>query len=274
MADISNEEIELTQEFGQLVRVLTGSSMQLREAALRGVSSDFQAHEDQRQQQQLLAESVNEKLRSEGLWARQDPTEIADHVIVSAHLGQTNETALGGYAYASDMLRDNYGINLEEMNKDHPTSFNDKHTALANALDSYFERRRAQAEEGITGEANKAEQHVEQRSKNPTLQEARTWHAEHFPEAHDAWEQEYNHTDTSDGRRQAERRLVNKMVSHLDAAEEQASLRKADQYHAEDQMDKRHTFTESQTGGRQPDPYQRVNDTQRDQLNERNPGYG
>lgn len=109
MADISNEETELTQEFGQLVRVLTGSSMQMREAALYGAAASAQRklgkaqelHAQHQQQQELhrqtvLAESVNEKLRSEELWARQDPVEIADHVIASAHLGQHNETALSG----------------------------------------------------------------------------------------------------------------------------------------------------------------------------------
>src|SRR5699024_11232531 len=83
--------------------------------------------------------SVNDTLRSEALWERRNPTEIADHVIVAAHLGETNETALSGYQYASDMLRDNYGINLVEMNKDHPGAWADQHAALQQALSAYYE---------------------------------------------------------------------------------------------------------------------------------------
>src|SRR5690625_201066 len=134
-----NEETEMTQEFGQLVRILTGSSIQIREAAYHRsivkaeAESARQAEQQRQQQEQLMAESVNEKLRSESLWARGDATEIADHVIVAAHLGETHEAALSGYHYAADMLRDNYGINLAEMNRDHPTSWADRHEALQQA---------------------------------------------------------------------------------------------------------------------------------------------
>lgn len=254
MAEISNEETELTQEFGQLVRVLTGSSMQLREAALRGVSSDFQAHEDQRQQeqqrqqQQLLAESVNEKLRSEELWARQDPTEIADHVIVSAHLGQTNETALSGYAYASDMLRDNYGINLAEMNKDHPTAWADQHTALQQALADHYQAQQKEQEaqqESTQSETEQVASTVEDRLDN-LLSESEL---------------------TADG-------TQDQLEAAAARQSEQAHLQAAEGHAAEQHQDAGHAQQEASTGGRQPDPYQRVSDTQRDHLNERNPGYG
>src|SRR5690625_6605044 len=95
-----NEETEMTQEFGQLVRILTGSSMQMREAAYRRsivkaeAESQRQAEQQRQHQEQLMAESVNEKLRSESLWANQDATEIADHVIVAEHLGDRKSTRL------------------------------------------------------------------------------------------------------------------------------------------------------------------------------------
>ena len=49
MSEISNEETELTQEFGQLVRVLTGSSMQMREAGIYRAAAKAQSEEMQRQ---------------------------------------------------------------------------------------------------------------------------------------------------------------------------------------------------------------------------------
>jgi hypothetical protein len=274
-----NEETEMTQEFGQLVRILTGSSMQMREAAYRRsivkaeAESQRQAEQQRQHQEQLMAESVNEKLRSESLWANQDATEIADHVIVAQHLGKTHDAALSGYNYAADMLRDNYGINLAEMNRDHPTASADQHQALRDALESYFQRHRAQAEESITGKEIQPEQ-LDQKSKTPTIAEARAWNAEHFPEAHDAWELEYSHTDTSVGRQQMRDQLINKMERHQAVAEEQASLRKAEQYHGEQLQDEQHAHQEASTGGREPQPYQRVTDAQREQLNSQNPGYG
>src|SRR5690625_4565657 len=80
-----NEETEMTQEFGKLVRILTGSSMQMREAAYRlsivKAEAEYQrqAEQQRQQQEQFMAESVNEKLRSESLWANHNATEIADH---------------------------------------------------------------------------------------------------------------------------------------------------------------------------------------------------
>lgn len=229
-----NEESEMTQEFGQLVRILTGSSLQMREAAYHrnlakaGVEAARRQEQEQQQQEQLMAEAVNNKLRSESLWANQDATAIADHVIVAAHLGETNDTAMSGYRYASDMLRDNYGINLAEMNRDHPTAWADQHAALQQALLDHYEAQQKEVE-------------AEQLASQP--------------------ESEHQAQD---------------LESEAAAARqsEAANLRRSEDYAAEQAQDEQHAQREASTGGRQPDPYQRVTDAQREQLNNRNPGHG
>src|SRR5690625_4181378 len=270
MSEVANEESELTQELGQLVRVLTGSGMQYQEARFR--REQMRAAEQARMQQQqhahnkALANLVHETLHDRQFWATAGSEAIADNVIAAAHLSQDHPKAQQAYMHAADMLRNDFGINLEDINRDHPTALSDRHAALRDSLDSYFEGQREQA-----GETDKAEQLVDKSKKQPTFQEAREWHAKHFPDAHREWEMRYQYADTVDGKRNDERDLVDKMVSHRDAAreaaaEEQASLRKANQYHAEHQQDKNHAKSEAATGGREPNPYQRVTTEQYAQL--------
>src|SRR5699024_7312937 len=207
--------------------------------------------------------SVNDTLRSEALWERRNPTEIADHVIVAAHLGETNETALSGYQYASDMLRDNYGINLVEMNKDHPGAWADQHAALQQALSAYYEAQQKDLEaqqqsaqsETAALQANDTEREVITAEKDLPVQleqdTDRKAQSEHQQPSHQL---------------QAEAESARQ--------EEQVHLRVADGYAAEQDQDQKHAQQEASTGGRQPDPYQRVTDAQREQLNAQNPGYG
>src|SRR5699024_4417877 len=269
MAEVSNEETELTQEFGQLVRVLTGSSMQMREAGIYRAAAKAQSDEMQRQSQeqqqreQLLAEPVNDKLRSEGLWERQNPTEIADHVIVAAHLGETNETALSGYQYASDMLRDNYGINLVEINKDHPGAWADQHAALEQALSAYYEAQ----QKDLEAQQHSAQSETAALQTNDTEREVITAEKD-LPVR---IEQQPDKKDQSE-----HEQLSRQSQAEAEGArqDEQVHLRAADGYAAEQDHDQKHAQQEASTGGRQPNPYQRVTDAQRDQLNAQNPGYG
>jgi len=249
-----NEETEMTQEFGQLVRILTGSSIQIREAAYHRsivkaeAESARQAEQQRQQQEQLMAESVNEKLRSESLWARGDATEIADHVIVAAHLGETHEAALSGYHYAADMLRDNYGINLAEMNRDHPTSWADRHEALQQALSDHFEAQQKESEaEQLSNQSEQQTQVLDGESE-----------AEQPPNQPEQEQQAHELEGEAAAARQSE----------------EVNLHRAGDYAAEQSQDERHTQQEASNGGRQPEPYQRVTDAQREQLNSQIPGYG
>lgn len=254
MTTNANEESEMTQEFGQLVRILTGSSLQMREAAHHRSIARAQVQAAQRQQQeeqqreQAMAEAVTEKLRSESLWANHDATAIADHVIVAAHLGETNKTALSGYNYAADMLRDTYGIHLAEMNRDHPGAWADRHEALHRALSDHFE---AQQKESEADELS-----------NPTVQQA-----------HDL-ENVAGAEPVSDQPERDHQAQALEGEAATARQSEAANVQRSVDYAAEQSQDERHAQQEASTGGRQPDPYQRVTDAQREQLNSQTPGHG
>lgn len=336
MTTNANEETEMTQEFGQLVRILTGSSLQIREAAYHRnlakaeVEAARRQEQERQQQEQLMAEAVNEKLRSESLWANQDATEIADHVIVAAHLGETHETALSGYHYASDMLRDNYGINLAEMNRDHPTAWADQHAALQQALRDHYAAQQALQEADqqhtliqtstLSVDETLSQGHIilseEQgrqlggmiREYAPTMSEEHQQYldlAEHIeqeqniPATQEAMQQFLDVQEHIDQQLQAsgtqtKGNLVYRLhpelepvvqhtqevKSHLESKAaalqraEQDNLNAAAAHAAEHHVDAVHAQREASTGGRQPDPYQRVTDTQREQLNSQTPGHG
>lgn len=243
MSEQANEETELTQDFGQLVRVLTGSGMQVQEASIRReqLRSFEQSRMDQQRQghDKAMAEMVNETLHDRDFWATAGSEEIADNLAVAAHLGETQPKARSAYMHASDMLRNQYGINLEDINKDHPTSLNDRHAALRDELDSYFQRQGVQHEQSPEPIALDTTFQLEAQDQPTIERDAATFIGPAVS------------VDQEAGR------LIRS---------EQASAAKADQYHAENQQDKKHALTETVTGGREPNPYQRVSREQYAEL--------
>lgn len=245
MSEVANEESELTQELGQLVRVLTGSGMQYQEARFR--REQMRAAEQARMQQQqhahnkALANLVHETLHDRQFWATAGSEAIADNVIAAAHLSQDHPKAQQAYMHAADMLRNDFGINLEDINRDHPTSLSDRHAALRDELDSYFERLRVQNERDSSSQRVVIEpslvldtkERLEIEGNNPIVMEPK------------------------EPPLQIEGKLLR---------EEQASAAKAEQYAAEHRQDKLHAQTEAITGGREPYPYQRVTAEQYEQL--------
>lgn len=243
MSEHANEESEMSQEFGQLVRVLTGSGMQVQEANMRRkqARSIEQARMDQQRQAQdkAMAEMVNETLNDRNFWATAGAEEIADNVTVAAHLSPTQPKARTAYMHASDMLRNEYGINLEDINRDHPTSLSDRHVAIRDELDSFFERQRVQQERG--GEPIVLDETFQLETEERLAIER------NGPIV----------IEPSESTVQEEGQLLK---------DEQASSSKASQYQAEHQQDKNHALTESVIGGREPHPYQRVTSKQYEDL--------
>lgn len=243
MSEQANEETELTQDFGQLVRVLTGSGMQVQEASIRReqLRSFEQSRMDQQRQghDKAMAEMVNTTLQDRTFWATAGSEEIADHVTVAAHLSPTQHKAQKAYMQASDMLRNEYGINLEEINRDHPTALGDRHAALRDELDSYFQRQGVQHEQSPEPIALDPTFQLEAQDQPTIERDAATFIGPAVS------------VDQEAGR------LIRS---------EQASAAKADQYHAENQQDKKHALTETVTGGRESQAYQRVTPQQYEAL--------
>ncbi|QCU79580.1 hypothetical protein E7744_14750 (plasmid) [Citricoccus sp. SGAir0253] len=143
------------------------------------------------------------------------------------------------------MLRNDYGINLERMNKDHPTSLVDRHAALRDALDDYFARQRLEAE---------ADQALAPRSEQDQ----------------DATADRENTSlpDTTAQTTEADQAASQKAEKQADAkaVDEGAHQVLAGRYGAEAQQDQVNAQTAEQTGGRDPGQYQRVTDAQLAQI--------
>lgn len=146
----NEEESEMAAQFGNLLRVAMGSGMQIREAQPRRAqmqASERSAEADRQTRAETnVAAMVNREVYNPEFLRTAGSESIADRVTVAAHLAGTHAEARGAWMHAADVLRNEYGINLEAMNKDHPTSLVDRHAALRDALDDYFARQRLDAE--------------------------------------------------------------------------------------------------------------------------------
>lgn len=146
----NEEESEMAAQFGNLLRVAMGSGMQIREAQARRAqmqAAERTAEADRQARAEAnVAAMVNREVYNPEFWRTAGSESIADRVTVAAHLAGTHAEARGAWMHAADVLRNDYGINLEAINKDHPTSLVGRHAALRDALDDYFARQRLDAE--------------------------------------------------------------------------------------------------------------------------------
>jgi hypothetical protein len=173
----NDEESELVAEFGRVLRMATGSGMQIAEARSRRsqVSAAEQAAERDRvfRTEAGVAALVNRELYNPEFWRTANTSSIADRVTVAAHLAGGHAEARNGWMHAADVLRHDFGLNLELMNKDHPTSLTDRDAALRDALDDHFARRQLDAEQDQalapdTGQEQDTTKDTEQDNQAPT----------------------------------------------------------------------------------------------------------
>lgn len=247
----NEEESEMAAQFGNVLRLAMGSGMQIREAQARRAqmqASERAAETDrQTRTEASVAALVNRELYSPEFWRTAGSESIADRVTVAAHLAGNHAEARGAWMHAADMLRNDYGINLELMNKDHLTSLVDRHAALRDELDDYFDRQRLDAEsnQALALEAGQ-DQNTDQEKQLG---------ADPQPEAA-AQTSEVDPAATQ----KAEREAASK------SAGEDAHLALADRYGDEVQQDQVYAHAEEQTGRRPQNQYQRVTDDQLEQI--------
>lgn len=226
-----NEESEIAGEFGRTLRLALAGAMQAREVAARRAqmsAAQQQAEtERQRQGQAVLARSVGQELHSAQFWKKAGSESIADHVTVAAHLAQHHPEARLGYMHAADRLRNDYGINIEQINRDHPNALAERHAALRDALDDYFDRYR-QDDHHDAAQETQQQQQLESEDQTQTAS------------------------------READ--------SAAAVTEEAADLDKASDRQAEAHLDRMNTMTAEQAGDRQPETYQRMTPEQLAQI--------
>lgn len=248
------EESELTEQMGAVLRQVTGSGLQSKEMLER--RQQMNAMERQREDQQRhateaqVAGSVRREVYDRDFWRAAGSESIADRVTVAGALAGEHAEARTAYMHASDVLRNDYGINVEQMNRDHPTSSADRHHALRQALDDYFARHRLDAESDQA--LGQGEQQAQvQAVVEPTAEEA----AQTETQAADreAEQQSFTAEASQDEQQQA---AEQEDAAAQAKASETANLTDADRYAAEQRRDTVHASAEEQTGGRQPHPYQ------------------
>ncbi|MEV4902834.1 hypothetical protein AB0K08_16025 [Citricoccus sp. NPDC055426] len=247
----NEEESEMAAQFGNVLRLAMGSGMQIREAQLRRdqmrVSERAAETDRQSRGEAGVAALVNRELYSPEFWRTAGAESIADRVTVAAHLSGHYPEARGAWMHAADILRNDYGINIESMNKDHPTSLVGRHAALRDALDDYFARQRldAESDQALAPEVGQDQDTNREAQLGADAQPEATAQANEVDQA------------ASQG---AERAAASKSV------DEDAHLALADRYGAESQQDQVNAQAEEQTGGRAPHQYQRVTDAQLEQI--------
>lgn len=226
-----NEESEIAGEFGRTLRLALAGAMQAREVAVRRaqMSAAQQQAETERQRhgQAVLARSVGQELHSTQFWKKAGSESIADHVTVAAHLAQHHPEARLGYMHAADRLRNDYGINIEEINRDHPNAMAERHAALRDALDDYFDRYR-QDDHHDAAQETQQQQQLESEDQTQTAS------------------------------READ--------SAAAVTEEATDLDKARDRQAEAHLDRMNTMTAEQAGDRHPETYQRMTPEQLAQI--------
>lgn len=271
----ANEESEIFDSLGRISRTAAAGTMQSAEMASRREQMSQSIKDNEAAQQQRHAETMQrladrdhkqeanlaQVIRNDAyqrhFWAHAGSEQIADYMTASAHLAPRHAEARSASMHISDVLRNDYGINIEQMNRDHPTSLMDRHHALRDALDDYFNRHRmdteadqARGQESATidGEAERAPKaetvaaHESENMQGPVVVDGE---AERSPES------QTGSTEETQAR-----------VESAEARSDQKdSLAAAQQYKEEARQDAAHTRAEEATGGRQPNPYQRSTDT-------------
>lgn len=247
----NEDESEMAAQFGNMLRVVMGSGMQLREAQARREQMQVAERTAQADQQTRaeanVAAMMNREMYNPEFWRTAGSESIADRVTVAAHLAGAHPEARGAWMHAADVLRNDYGINLELMNKDHPTSLVDRHAALRDALDDYFGRQRldAEADQALAPAATQDQE--TDRDEQPGTD---------------------SQLDASAQPSEADQAVSQAAVKAADAkaVDEDAHLALADRYGSEAQQDQVHARAEEETGGRLSNQYQRVTDAQLAQI--------
>lgn len=142
----NQEESEMMQDFGSIARAVMGSGMQLAEHAQRRAQMRLAEANANAERERNIAQLVHRDLSSPKFWNTASSEAIADRMIVASELAGRHEAASQAFMAGADRIRNQFGINVEDLNRDHPAAATDRHRALRDALDDYLAGQRAKAE--------------------------------------------------------------------------------------------------------------------------------
>ncbi|WP_336638769.1 hypothetical protein [Micrococcus luteus] len=140
-----DEESQVAEDFGRMVRIAAGSIMQVAESRARrrqvGASTDVAASRDRQRMEANAARVVQHDLYRAEFWKHAGSESIADRMAVAATLGESNPAAQSAWMHGADVIRATYGIDLQKINREHPSSQEERHAALRDALDDRLQMR-------------------------------------------------------------------------------------------------------------------------------------
>jgi len=144
-----NEESEIMPDFGQMLRTVMGSGLQAVEQAQRRAAKRVQEQAMNEARERGVAQMIGKDFASDKFWRSAGSEAIADRMTLSLELatkhGASSEAARA-FMTGADRIRNQFGINVEDLNRDHPAAATDRHRALRDALDDYLAGQRAKAE--------------------------------------------------------------------------------------------------------------------------------
>lgn len=270
----ANEESEIFESLGRVSRTAAAGTMQTAEMASRREQMSQSVKETEAADQQRHAETVqrladrnlkqeatlSQVMRSDAyqrhFWAHAGTEQIADYLTASAHLAPRHAEARSAYMHISDVLRNDYGINIEQMNRDHPTSLMGRHHALRDALDNYYACYRPDAEaDQVHGHQSSPVKNDPDRALSPEAAAAIGAEASQEPITAD------RDAETGQDRQTSSADVPQARAEAAQARNgEEDSLAETQQYEGEARKEAAHTRAEEATGGRQPRPYHRATD--------------
>lgn len=171
---MSDEETEIGQDFDRVLRASLMAAMQVREAAQRRAQQSQQLQQQEAQQRQAreirVAEAMNKDIHRTSFWNEATNERLANTYSVVAHLSaHGHPEAQSAHAAMTDRLRTRFGININDLNRDHPDVPAKLHEALIAALDDVRQNQVDLAEEA------EAESVTEESA--PALETAHLWQA-------------------------------------------------------------------------------------------------
>lgn len=144
---VDHEESEIIQEFGNMTRAIMGSGLQAAEQAQRRASMSQAEASAQVARERGVAEMIRRELSSPSFWKHASSEAIADRMTVASELALKHNDASQAFMAGADRIRNQYGINVEDINRDHPTSSVQRHEALRDALDDYLASQRLNSDQ-------------------------------------------------------------------------------------------------------------------------------
>lgn len=281
----ANEESEIFDSLGRVSRTAAAGTMQTAEMASRRKQMSQSANENEAANQQRHAEtmqrladrdhkqeaSLAQVIRNDAyqrhFWAHAGSEQIADYMTASAHLAPRHAEARSASMHISDVLRNDYGINIEWMNRDHPTSLMGRHHALRDALDDYFARQRmdAEADQARGQEAASLEGGADRTESAEAAVNSDTEATQHSVIADSEAARSPQAPASSADETQARDAAAQARSDKPDA------LADAQQYKGEARLDAAHTRAEEATGGREPHLYRRTTDANIAAIEAKNP---